>query len=264
MKGNQEGSDRAGGSVCVRQRRRDMTRMHRRPSALAVLLVSVAALALAACSGGSSSPQVASLGTSTSAGSSSGASGGSTATTQPGGNPIQLLDEWAACMRSHGDPSQADPTIDANKVIHIVMLPSVPGGLTGSNGQSSSGPGLYCATYLMTAQTALAAGQPTYQAPSQAQMLKYAECMRADGVSDFPDPTGGGLQFHGTPGSDLNPDNPVFQNAAKVCTKKTGVYTPAAGGPLPAGSIMEGVPGGPQQPASIFISAGNGGSGANG
>ena len=40
-----------------------MTRMYRRPGALAVL-VAAAALALAACSGGSSSPQVASLGTS--------------------------------------------------------------------------------------------------------------------------------------------------------------------------------------------------------
>ena len=26
------------------------------------------------------------------------------------GNPTQLLDEWATCMRGHGDPSQADPT----------------------------------------------------------------------------------------------------------------------------------------------------------
>ena len=44
-----------------------MTRMHRRPGALAIL-VAAAALALAACSGGSSTPQVASLGTSTSPG----------------------------------------------------------------------------------------------------------------------------------------------------------------------------------------------------
>jgi hypothetical protein len=37
-----------------------------------------------------------------------------------------LLNEWAACMRKHGDPDQADPTIDPSKVIHITILPSVP------------------------------------------------------------------------------------------------------------------------------------------
>ena len=42
-------------------------------------------------------------------------------TTLPKGNPTQLLDEWATCMRSHGDPDQVDPTIDANKVIHITF-----------------------------------------------------------------------------------------------------------------------------------------------
>ena len=31
----------------------------------------------------------------------------------PRGNATQLVDEWAACMRSHGDPNQADPIIDA-------------------------------------------------------------------------------------------------------------------------------------------------------
>src|ERR1700691_6465447 len=55
-----------------RGRRRDMTVMHRRPGALAIL-VAVAAMALAACSGGGSSgPQVASLGTSSGPGSGTG------------------------------------------------------------------------------------------------------------------------------------------------------------------------------------------------
>jgi hypothetical protein len=27
------------------------------------------------------------------------------------GNPTRLVDEWATCMRSHGDPNQVDPTI---------------------------------------------------------------------------------------------------------------------------------------------------------
>ena len=35
-------------------------------------------------------------------------------TTVPVGSPTKLLDEWAVCMRSHGDPGQVDPTVDAS------------------------------------------------------------------------------------------------------------------------------------------------------
>ena len=119
-----------------------MTRIYRRSGGLAIL-AAAAAVGLAACSGGSGSPHVASLGGSGS-GSSSGTgsgSGGSTAS-QPKGNPTQLLDEWAACMRRHGDPGQADPTIDANKVIHITLHPASQAGTTGRTraGRATPGP----------------------------------------------------------------------------------------------------------------------------
>ncbi len=121
MKGNQEGCEALTTAPGAHEERRDMTRMHRRPGALAVL-VAAAALALAACSSGSSTPQVASLGASTSSGAStdpgtsSGTSGGSTPATQSASGPTRLVNEWAACERNHGDPDQADPTIDANGV----------------------------------------------------------------------------------------------------------------------------------------------------
>jgi hypothetical protein len=70
------------------------------------------AIGLAGC-GGSSPSRVASL--SGSGGRNGG--GGTTTTTLPKGTPTQLLDDWASCMRGHGDPDQVDPTIDANKVI---------------------------------------------------------------------------------------------------------------------------------------------------
>jgi hypothetical protein len=91
MKGNAE----------VSGRRRHLTRMYRRPSGLAVLVAS-AALALAACRGGSSTSQVASLGTSSGSGtgsrsgSGSGTGGGSVPATQPAG-VTPLLNEWGAC-----------------------------------------------------------------------------------------------------------------------------------------------------------------------
>lgn len=224
-----------------------MTRTYRRSSGLAAL-TAAALIGLAGC-GGSSTPHVASLG------STGGSSGDSTTTTLPKGNPTQLLDEWASCMRSHGDPNQVDPTVDANKVIHITIPPSANGNGNGPDvlGKGSSSP---CQVYLTAASTALRGGKPLPK-PDPAKLEKYAECMRANGIPDFPDPSGGGLQLHVTPGSDLNPHNPTFQNASKLCAKKTGVRGFATGTP-PAGAIEatsnSGLNGGP---------GGNGGAGAN-
>jgi hypothetical protein len=152
-------------------------------------------------------------------------SGGSTATTLPNGNATALVDEWAACERSHGDPNQADPTVTADKVIDITWDPATLGGIDGTNkgGQGNSGPGQYCRAYLSAAQTALGGGQPQQQA-DPAQLEKYSQCMRANGVSDFPDPSpGGGLSIPVNGGDDLNPSNPIFHNASKLCAQKTGV-----------------------------------------
>jgi hypothetical protein len=58
--------------------------------------------------------------------------------------------------------------------------------------------------------------------PSQAQMeqasLKYAGCMRANGVPDFPDPKpGGGFLFQG--GAGIDPAAPAFKAAQAKCNK---------------------------------------------
>src|SRR5580692_4921812 len=100
-----------------------MTTMYQRWGAL-VILVAGAAIGMAACSA-PSSPHVASLGKH------SGDASVST-TTVPAGTPTQLLDEWATCMRSHGDPDQVDPTVDATKVTQITL--DGAGGVRGENG----------------------------------------------------------------------------------------------------------------------------------
>jgi hypothetical protein len=152
--------------------------------------------------------------------------------------PTALLDHWAACMRSHGDPGQADPTIDANKVIHMTWNPATTGGIYGTNkgGQANAGPGQYCRTYIDEAQTDLQGGQHQPQ-PSQAQLVKFSQCMRANGVPDFPDPSNGGLSFNRAGGGDLNPSNPVFRNASTLCAKKIGVPGFGTGGSPPPGAI---------------------------
>ena len=216
--------------------RRDKTMRCLRSGRLAVLAAAVA-IGLAACSGGSGWPHVANLGSSTSVGASNGSSreSASSSTALPGSNPTQLLDKWAACMRAHGDPAQADPTIDANKMIHVAWNDAILGGIYGTNkgGQGNAGPGQYCRTYIDEAETDLQGAQHQQQ-PSQVQLLRLSQCMRANGVPDFPDPRNGGLAFNVAGGGDLNPSNPVFEHASTLCAKKVGV--PGFGSPSP-GSV---------------------------
>lgn len=196
-----------------------MTSMYRRWGRL-VVLITGAAIGLAACSG-SSSPHVASLGV-------RGGARSVSSTTVPTGSPIQLLDEWAACMRSHGDPDQVDPAVDASKVIQITL--GWAGGLGGASGA--------CGAYLNAAQTALGGGTSSASS-DQATALKFAQCMRANGVPSYPDPTGNSNNqpIHASSGSDLNPANPTFQAASTLCTSKTGYQSKFSNGAPQPGSI---------------------------
>ena len=170
-----------------------------------MVVAAAAAMGLAAC-GSSSSPHVASL-----SGSNSSNHGGSPTTTLPKGNPTQLLDEWASCMRTQGDPDQVDPTIDANKVIHITFPASAnaPGRV---GGKGRGGP---CGAYLTAASTALRGGQPLPK-PDPAKLEKFSQCMRANGIPDFPDPSGGGLSIQSIPAATSARSNPTFQNAVQA------------------------------------------------
>jgi hypothetical protein len=236
-----------------------MPKTYRRPGGLAVI-VAAAAFGLAACSGGSSTPQVASLGSSSGDGSGSSTSsghGGGSAPAAGSGNAAQILDEWATCIRGHGDPNQADPTIDTNNDIDITMN-NVSAALA-SEVHGSTGP---CSSYLLAAGSALRGGQPAPQAPSLAVQLTYAECMRANGVPKFPDPNGSGSTDVG----DLDPNGATFQNADKLCSKKVGESYYAPGKEAPGVVIVTdcNAPPGKHCPAGGPGANGGGGSGANG
>jgi hypothetical protein len=232
-----------------------MTTTYRRSGGLPVL-AAAAAIGLAACSGGSSTPQVASLGNSTGTSANSGGGGSSAATGS--GNATQLLDEWTSCIRGHGDPNQADPAVDSNSDIDITM-DNVSSTLA-SEVHGGTGP---CSNYLTAASAALRGGQPAPQAPSLAVQLKYAECMRANGVPKFPDPNGSQDQYIGN----LDPNSPTFENADKVCSKKTGETYYPPGKEAPGVIIVTdcNAPPGKQCPAGgPGANSGSGGSGADG
>jgi hypothetical protein len=271
MKGNQEGCEALPAAPGGTGGAGGTTRLHRRPGALAIL-VALAALALAACSGGPSTPQVASLGTSTDPGTSASpgtGSGGSTPATHPPNDATRLVDEWAACERSHGDPNQADPTIDATGVIHITIPQQAqPTGdihdLTGT-----------CSEYLAAAQNDLRAANPVAPPPGQSEYLKYVSCMRANGVPNYPYPTGDTTNFIG---SGVDPDSPAVERVNQLCGKKIGAPAWWINGTDTPGSIevhTAGTNPDPTAPACVFqkvnpcsgtvtVPAGSGGSGTNG
>jgi hypothetical protein len=47
-------------------------------------------------------------------------------------------------------------------------------------------------------------------------MIAFSKCMRANGVTNFPDPSGGGLNIAGT---GINPQAPAFKSAQAACFK---------------------------------------------
>jgi hypothetical protein len=109
-----------------------------------------------------------------------------TSTTVGSFNPTQLLDEWATCMRSHGDPDQVDPTITSDDIIDVRYPTGYDPKSQGGGGSNNA-----CNTYLSTASAALG-GKTPVQDPTK--MLAFSECMRANRIPDFPDPTNtGGL-----------------------------------------------------------------------
>ena len=224
MKGNADHG--AGGQG----RRRDATGRRRDAGAMAILAVVavLAVLALAACSGGESSApqQVASLGTTTGAGTpgtgsgtsadpeaTAGGSGGSGVRATIAGNVTPLLNEWAACERSHGDPDQTDPTVSADGVIYI----DVPQGAQPA-GDLHERTGT-CSQYVAQAANELKAANPVAPPPDQGTYLKYVACMRANGVPNFPYPDGDQTNFNGT---GVDPDSPAVVRVNDLCGKKIG------------------------------------------
>ena len=202
----------------------------RRPGALRILVVAAtAALALAGCSSsGSSAPSVASLGTSSGPGTSTSADPGTSsgASSSPGtssgghatiaGNVTPLLNEWAACERSHGDPDQTDPTVSADGVIYI-LIPK--GAQPAGNLHERSGT---CSQYVAEAANELRAANPVAPPPDQSEYLKYVACMRANGVPNYPYPNGDQTNFNGT---GVDPNSPAVERVNDLCGKKLGLPT---------------------------------------
>lgn len=221
------------------------------------VIAALAAIALAACSGSASTPQVANLGTASSntGNSATGASPASSATARPS-NATALVDEWAACERTHGDPDQADPVIDAYGVINIILPKSERAGEPGANLTAGGIRGLTgpCSQYLAQAQRELEAANPVPPAPDEAEGLKFVQCMRTSGVPNYPYPQGDKTNFEGT---GVDPDSPQVVNVSKLCGKKLDLPAWWVDGTGPPGDISVADAGLPGSPPPCFFSRTN-------
>jgi len=146
---------------------------------------------------------------------SSGGSAGSAGSSRPAG--YQQFLAYSQCMREHGAPFWPDPSV-------------VPGGVYD-----------YQITYKITPQILQEERSPGWQAALKAcrklgppelpltvaqiralrsQLLKLAACMRAHGITRFPNPVvnpaGGGFM---SSSRGVDPDSPQFQAAQKACQK---------------------------------------------
>ncbi len=175
----------------------------------AVLLVVV----LAACGSSSGDPGIASVGGGTAH---PAASPTSTPTLSVAGQALK----FAQCMRDHG-VNMPDPQVRTNAGGGTSVGTTVRGG----NRTGTSAALKACRKYAPGV-----GGTPGKPDPRAAALARqFAQCMRAHGIADFPDPTSsGGIQVQATPGSDLGPDNPRFAAAQRACSSIRGAPGPLA------------------------------------
>lgn len=144
-------------------------------------------LLVAAC-GGSSSSQAA-------------------ASAQQGSAKYQTALAYSRCMRAHGVPNFPDPNSQGHFPINQQSV-------TVGAKEASVAAQAACRSLLPNG------GQPNAAARQQEanQMLQYSECMRAQGIPNFPDPVNGG--FSSSALSGINTNSPQFNSANRTCRAK--------------------------------------------
>jgi hypothetical protein len=115
-------------------------------------------------------------------------------------------------MRSHGVSDFPDPTVGSNG------LPSWTSSGTQAPADQPQAPA-YRAAQRVCKKDLPNIGPHTSaeKAATDAAALKYANCMRSNGVPNFPDPNGhGAIQIQEAPGV-LDESSPQFQKAETAC-----------------------------------------------
>lgn len=104
--------------------------------------------------------------------------------------------------RAHGDWTSPVRARHARALATAIVVGAAlaAAGCGGSSNDSSS--------------TSTAASSP---AAAASKLAQFSQCMRAHGVSDFPDPVNGTLSLRVEKGTDMDPNSSRFQSAEKAC-----------------------------------------------
>lgn len=175
-----------------------------------LVLIGAVVLTLSGCSKGSAAPGVANLGTSKASTTVAGGAGNSGAPMTEA--QLRAMTAFAGCVRKHGLPAFPDPPYSA-------------GELNGMGFRKNS-PAMERAT---KACHGLALKAGVVQTPAElqqhlAQMLKIAKCMRAHGITDFPDPDSHGNLIE----SPAAAAQPGYAKAAATCDAPPGSAPPSS------------------------------------
>jgi hypothetical protein len=180
------------------------------------LIAGLAAIALlvAGCGGGSKSPTVAHLGSSTtsSTSSSSASAGSGAAGSGSAASPDSQAVAFSACMRAHGVPSFPDPQVSTSGGevrVAVRVTPAITGNPKFQSAQQACGK-------LLPGGGPGSGSNHQISPQEQSQYLKAAACIRAHGIPSFPDPTfsGGGVHVS-QKGIDLH--SPQARAAEEAC-----------------------------------------------
>jgi hypothetical protein len=185
------------------------------------LIAGLMALALlaAGCGGGSKSPGVAHLGSSTSSSSSlssagSSQSGSSSVGSSQGGSasPDSQAVAYAACMREHGVSNFPDPKITTNGSEVKVAVRVTPGITNNPKFDSAQ----QACSKLLPGGGPGPGSNHQISPREQSQYLKAAACIRSHGIPDFPDPTFSGGGVHVSQ-KGINLHSPQARKAEEAC-----------------------------------------------
>jgi hypothetical protein len=138
--------------------------------------------------------------------SASGGAAGATTTTSGQQAAAAVWRELVRCARANGMPNLADPQIDSNgRASFPSGTPEPPASVRRA-----------CQS-IYDRLPASARGDEERPPADMQALLRYARCMREQGVADFPDPDAEG-NFSAPPGSSgPGPNSPSFQRALQAC-----------------------------------------------
>ena len=144
---------------------------------------------------------------STTATAASSSANGSSPSSGSGRTGLAKMLKYSQCMRAHGLADFPDPSSNGSISLHVQpgsdLNPHSPQFQAAQNACKSLGP-----SGNLT---------PAQEAAANARALKYSQCMRSNGIADFPDPNGQGTVTINEGTGDLDPNSTRFKGAVHAC-----------------------------------------------